>query len=385
MYRFNFPTRMILGEGALDEMAAAIQKQGFNRPLIVTDATLLELGLVARLTAVLDAYALESSIFSEVHPNPLQQDCETGIQCFTDNRCDSLIAIGGGSAIDVAKTLKVLASHTGPIALYEEAKGGDQLIKNPMPPLYAIPTTAGTGSEVGRAAVVILRETGRKSVIFHPDLMPTMAVLQPSLTEQLPAALTAATGIDALTHAMEAYFAPDFHPICDGIALQAMNLVVKYLPLACTNGSDLDAREKMLLAASMGAIAFQKGLGMVHSLAHPLSAEYGTHHGLANALLLPDSLALIERRADTQDQEQRISETHQIFNNADLPAASLSESVRLFIQKVGIQMGLNDRGIPAQDLPRLAKLAFEDGIHQTNMVPVTETDLLAVYRSAFQA
>ena len=213
--------------------------------------------------------------------------------------------------------------------------------------------------------------------------MPTMAVLQPSLTAGLPVALTAATGMDAFTHAMEAYFAPDFHPICDGIALQAMQMVVKYLPVACADGSDLDARQNMLLAASMGAIAFQKGLGMVHSLAHPLSAEYGTHHGLANALLLPDSLALIEQRASHVDQQQRIRDVHQIFTNAGLTAASLVQSVRLLIEKVGIQMGLDKQGIPAGDLPMLAELAFADGIHRTNMVPVTRDDLLAVYRSAF--
>lgn len=383
MYQFSFPTRMILGEGALDEMATAIEKQGHGRPLIVTDKNLLALGLVARLTAVLDCHELQYNIFSEVHANPREEDCDKGMQCFADNRCDSLIALGGGSAMDVAKTLKVLASHPAPISQYEEAKGGDRLIVNPMPPLYAIPTTAGTGSEVGRAAVVILRETNRKSVIFHSDLMPNMAVLQPSLTEQLPVSLTAATGIDALTHALEAYFAPDFHPICDGIALQAMQLVVKYLPLACVDGSDLDAREKMLLAASMGAIAFQKGLGMVHSLAHPLSAEYGTHHGLANALLLPDSVALIEQRATTAEQTRRIAEAHQIFKELDGETASLADSLRLFNEKVGIQMGLDNQGIPVRDLPRLAQLAFADGIHQTNMVPVTEGDLLGVYQTAF--
>jgi len=383
VHQFSFPTHMILGEGALDEMAAAIQKQGHGQALIVTDKTILEVGLAARLKDALDSCQLASTIFSEVHPNPLEQDCEEGIQCYMDNGCDSLIALGGGSAMDVAKTLKILAGHPGPIAQYDEAKGGDRLILNPMPPLYAIPTTAGTGSEVGRAAVVILRETNRKTVFFHPQLMPTMAVLQPSLTAGLPVALTAATGMDAFTHAMEAYFAPDFHPICDGIALQAMQMVVKYLPVACADGSDLDARQNMLLAASMGAIAFQKGLGMVHSLAHPLSAEYGTHHGLANALLLPDSLALIEQRASHVDQQQRIRDVHQIFTNAGLTAASLVQSVRLLIEKVGIQMGLDKQGIPAGDLPMLAELAFADGIHRTNMVPVTRDDLLAVYRSAF--
>jgi|TARA_Y100000310_G_scaffold330383_1_gene401918 alcohol dehydrogenase class IV len=382
MYQFSFPTRMILGEGALDEMSDAMERQGHRRPLVVSDPTLQDLGLVARLTATLESHGLQSNTFTEVHPNPLQEDCEKGIQCFADNGCDSLIALGGGSAMDVAKTLRILASHPGPLAQYEEARGGDRLIVNPMPPLYAIPTTAGTGSEVGRAAVVILRETSRKSIIFHPDLMPTIAVLQPSLTLGLPVALTAATGIDALTHAMEAYFAPDFHPICDGIALQAMQLVVEYLPRACADGSDLDAREKMLLAASMGAIAFQKGLGMVHSLAHPLSAEYGTHHGLANALLLPDSLALIEQRVRHADQKQRIRDTQRIFRKADLAAESLAGSVRLLIDNIGIQMGLEAQSIPARDLPRLAELAFADGIHRTNMVPVTRDDLLRVYQNA---
>lgn len=374
---------MVLGQGALQTMAEAIAARNQHRALLVTDQVLVELGIVDQVIAILDQHRISHALFADIHPNPLEADCEKGIQAYRSNECDFLIAIGGGSAMDVAKILKVLAAHPGPIAQYDDAKGGDRLITESMPPLYAIPTTAGTGSEVGRAAVVIVKDTGRKTVIFHPDLMPDMAALEPILTQQLPPHLTAATGIDALTHALEAYFAPDYHPICDGIAVEAIRLVVKYLPMACDDGNDLAAREQMQLAASMGAIAFQKGLGMVHSLAHPLSAEYDTHHGLANALLLPDSVALIENRAKTKDQLSRIQRIRQLFADQGYRQNSLAETLRQFVRDVGITPGLSNHGIPEKDLENLSRLAFEDGIHKTNMVPVTQDDLLSVYGAAF--
>lgn len=374
---------MVLGQGALQTMAEVIAARNQHRALLVTDQVLVELGIVDQVIAILDQHRISHALFADIHPNPLEADCEKGIQAYRSNECDFLIAIGGGSAMDVAKILKVLAAHPGPIAQYDDAKGGDRLITESMPPLYAIPTTAGTGSEVGRAAVVIVKDTGRKTVIFHPDLMPDMAALEPILTQQLPPHLTAATGIDALTHAMEAYFAPDYHPICDGIAVEAIRLVVKYLPMACDDGNDLAAREQMQLAASMGAIAFQKGLGMVHSLAHPLSAEYDTHHGLANALLLPDSVALIENRAKTKDQLSRIQRIRQLFADQGYRQNSLAETLRQFVRDVGITPGLSNHGIPEKDLENLSRLAFEDGIHKTNMVPVTQDDLLSVYGAAF--
>lgn len=374
---------MVLGQGALQTMAEAIAARNQHRALLVTDQVLVELGIVDQVIAILDQHRISHALFADIHPNPLEADCEKGIQAYRSNECDFLIAIGGGSAMDVAKILKVLAAHPGPIAQYDDAKGGDRLITESMPPLYAIPTTAGTGSEVGRAAVVIVKDTGRKTVIFHPDLMPDMAALEPILTQQLPLHLTAATGIDALTHALEAYFAPDYHPICDGIAVEAIRLVVKYLPMACDDGNDLAAREQMQLAASMGAIAFQKGLGMVHSLAHPLSAEYDTHHGLANALLLPDSVALIENRAKTKDQLSRIQRIRQLFADQGYRQNSLAETLRQFVRDVGITPGLSNHGIPEKDLENLSRLAFEDGIHKTNMVPVTQDDLLSVYGAAF--
>lgn len=382
-HNFSFPTHIVLGQGALQTMAAAIAERNPHRALLVTDQVLVELGIVDQVTAILDQHGISHALFADIHPNPLEEDCEAGILAYKSNECDLLIAIGGGSAMDVAKILKVLAAHPGPIAQYDDAKGGDRLITESMPPLYAIPTTAGTGSEVGRAAVVIVKDTGRKTVIFHPDLMPDMAALEPILTQQLPSHLTAATGIDALTHALEAYFAPDYHPICDGIAVEAIRLVVEYLPVACNDGNDLPAREQMQLAASMGAIAFQKGLGMVHSLAHPLSAEYDTHHGLANALLLPDSVALIEDRATTEDQLGRIQRIRQLFADQGYRQNSLAETLRQFVSDVGITPGLSKHGIPEKDLENLSQLAFEDGIHKTNMVPVTQDDLLAVYCAAF--
>lgn len=383
LHSFSFPTHMVLGQGALQTMAEAIAARNQHRALLVTDQVLVELGIVDQVIAILDQHRISHALFADIHPNPLEADCEKGIQAYRSNECDFLIAIGGGSAMDVAKILKVLAAHPGPIAQYDDAKGGDRLITESMPPLYAIPTTAGTGSEVGRAAVVIVKDTGRKTVIFHPDLMPDMAALEPILTQQLPPHLTAATGIDALTHALEAYFAPDYHPICDGIAVEAIRLVVKYLPMACDDGNDLAAREQMQLAASMGAIAFQKGLGMVHSLAHPLSAEYDTHHGLANALLLPDSVALIENRAKTKDQLSRIQRIRQLFADQGYRQNSLAETLQQFVRDVGITPGLSNHGIPEKDLENLSRLAFEDGIHKTNMVPVTQDDLLSVYGAAF--
>ncbi len=383
IHSFSFPTRILLGQGAITAMAVEIAKTSPARALIVTDQTLVELGIVKQVTDVLDAQGIKHAVFADIHPNPLEEDCQKGIKAYRDNQCDTLIGIGGGSALDVAKVIKVLTSHPEPLSRYDDAAGGDQYITEPMPALYAVPTTAGTGSEVGRSGVVILKESGRKTVIFHPQLLPNIAALEPALTEKLPAFLTAATGIDAFTHAMEAYFAPAYHPICDGIALESMKLVANYLPKACKNGSDLHAREQMLLAASMGAIAFQKGLGMVHSLAHPLSAEYDTHHGLANALLLADSVALIESRATTADQRQRLDTVQDVFSRNGYRQNSLSGNLREFVSSVGIPLGLSKHKVPKPDLGNLAKLAFEDGIHKSNMVPVTEADLLAVYQAAY--
>jgi len=252
-----------------------------------------------------------------------------------------------------------------------------------MPPLYAIPTTAGTGSEVGRSGVIIMKETGRKTIFFHPELLPSIAVLDPELTVGLPPHVTAATGIDALSHCLEAYFSPGFHPMADGIALQGIELIIQWLPAAFKDGLDIIARERMLIAASMGATAFQKGLGMIHSIAHPLSGMFGMHHGLANALVMPAAAGFLEDRCGDPDQKRRINEVRSLFPQSGCGAESLSGELRHFIEGLGVNMGLAGHGVGREDLERLADEAFLDPCHGGNMVPVTRDDLLKVIIDAF--
>jgi alcohol dehydrogenase class IV len=260
--------------------------------------------------------------------------------------------------------------------------GGDSLIKKAIPPIYAIPTTAGTGSEVGRSGVVILRDTGRKHIFFHPDLMPRIAVLEPELTAGMPPWLTASTGMDAFIHSLEAYFVDMFHPMADGIALEGMELVLKWLPLAIKDGNDLEAREKMQIAAAMGAVAFQKGLGMIHSLAHPLSSRCGLHHGLANALLLPVAVEFLEKANLNPEQQARIDRVQHLFTACDCGGSTLSESCGIFCEKTGIEFGLSTQGVKLEDLDPLADEAFADPCHNCNLVPVTREDLKSVYKAA---
>ncbi|MCB0389686.1 MAG: iron-containing alcohol dehydrogenase, partial [Bdellovibrionales bacterium] len=283
--QYNFPTTILFGRGAVEEAAQRIYNMKFRKPLLVADQGLVDLGIVDKISKTLHQANLEPVIFTEVHPNPIEDDVLKGASYYLDKKCDCVIALGGGSPMDAAKGIMIATTHEGPLAQYDDAIGGDKLLVNPMPKLFAIPTTAGTGSEVGRCGVITLKETNNKTIFFHPTLLPTIAILEPELTLGLPKSLTVATGIDAFTHSLEAYLAPGFHPLADGIALESMRLVIENLPLVATNGHDIVARGKMMMAALMGATAFQKGLGMIHSLAHPLSSECGLHHGLANALV----------------------------------------------------------------------------------------------------
>ena len=249
--------------------------------------------------------------------------------------------------------------------------------------MFAVSTTAGTGSEVGRSGVIILKKSGEKTIIFHPKLLPTIAALEPKLTKDLPPLLTAATGIDAFTHCLEAYFAPGFHPLADGIALEGMRLVVKNLPKVVKNGQDLDARGQMLIAASMGATAFQKGLGMIHSLAHPLSSVCNLHHGLANALVLPKSIELIEGQKLNADQKERFKKVMSIFEEFGLAKSSLSVTCLDFFKTLGIQFGLKNHGVKKDQIEILSHKAFKDPCHQCNMIPVNEAQLKTTLEKAF--
>jgi 4-hydroxybutyrate dehydrogenase len=382
MQQFNYPTTILFGEGALQALAERL-RSSVKRILLVTDSTLVKMGLAAQVESVFSAAGIAVSVFDGTHPNPIEEDVEKGVAAYHGTGSDALVALGGGSPMDVAKVIRFMVCHPGPLAQYDDAKGGDQKITQAMPPLFAIPTTAGTGSEVGRSGVIVMRDTGKKTIFFHPKLMPDIAVLDPVLTVGLPPSITAATGIDAFTHCLEAYFVPSFHPMADGIALEGMRLILKHLPTVCDDGKNLMARGAMQMAAAMGATAFQKGLGMVHSLAHPLSARYNTHHGLANALLLCDALEFLEKQDLNADQQAKFKQVMHLFQEAGMAKGTLSASVRAFFDRLKVPFGLRNHGVTEGDLAGLAQDAIEDSCHASNMLPVSRADMLSVYRAAW--
>ena len=379
MNQFNFPTTILHGEGALNELSNRIPQK---KLMLVTDAGLTKTGVVDQALAILNNKGCEFAVYDEVHSNPIEEDVERGTTFFKKQNCDGLLALGGGSAMDVSKAIRFMAVLPAPLEQYSIVNGGSGCIEGLLPPLYAVPTTAGTGSEVGRGAVITLRETGRKTLFVAPPLMPNIAALEPALTVSLPPHLTAATGIDAFTHSLEAYFAPVYHPMADGIALEGIRICLANLSAAVAEGQNLEARAAMQIAASMGAVAFQKDLGMVHSLAHPLSACYNLHHGLANALMLPSSMHFLEAADLTTEQQRRIQVIRKLFEEAGLPGDSLSAATRLWFEELGIILGLNNHSIPEADIPLLAEEAFLDTCHATNLIPVSRDDLAAVYESA---
>ena len=386
MNQYNFPTVLFYGADALKDLAPAIQKRGLKSLLLVTDPGLVQIGLADSVKSTLTSSGLNIEIFDNVHPNPIEEDVTTGVEMYKSGGFDGIIALGGGSAIDVAKTIRFMAVHEPPLAQYDDALGGDAKIVNPMPPLFAIPTTAGTGSEVGRSSVITLKETGRKTIFFHPGLMPDIAVLAPILTVGLPPHITAATGMDAFTHCAEAYLVDSFHPMADALAVEGMKMIVANLPKVLDEPGNLDARGKMLLAASMGATAFQKGLGMIHSMAHPLSAEFNIHHGLANALLIKFGMEFtIAKTLETSNQalkEKLNLIGNIILNSTTEDVALLPENLNNFIHNLGISGGLEQHGILPNHIPKLAQLAFEDGCHATHPFPVSIEDFKAVYNRA---
>ena len=383
MQQFNFPTTIYYGTGSVQAMAKAIAKLNLKKLLLVSDPNLLKLGLVKQVSDICQAEGLEIVSFCEVHPNPIEEDVLAGAKVYKQNHCQGFIALGGGSPMDAAKGIMILIDHPEPLARYDDTKGGDQLITKSLPPLFAIATTAGTGSEVGRSSVIIIKATNDKTILFHPTMMPKIAVLDPSLTVNLPKSITVATGLDAFTHNLEAYLAPAFHPMADGIAIQGMELILDNLPLVYESGDNLDARGKMLMAATMGATAFQKGLGMIHSMAHPLSSECGLHHGLANALALPACIDFIEKSDLSQNQRIRIEKVQQLFRERGLAKESLAQSCRSFFTLLGLKFGLSNHGVRIDQLKTLSHKAFLDPCHGNNMISVSEKDFAMVFERSF--
>jgi alcohol dehydrogenase class IV len=378
----SWPTRVVLGPGALSRLprhAAGLM----TNPLVVTDQGVVRAGLAQRLYDVLAAHGLRFSRFEHVQSNPTDEDAMKGLAAFRGGGCDGFIAIGGGSSIDAAKLVQVLTTHEPPLSRYDDAAGGDRHVQDNMPPLVAIPTTAGTGSEVGRSGVATLPDTGRKTVIFSPHLMPKVAICDPELTTGLPPHLTAATGLDALTHGIEAYVADGFHPLADAVAIDCVRRAARSLPVAFAAPHDLAARTDMMIAAMEGAMAFQKGLGACHALAHALSPIAGLHHGLANAIVLPAVLEFNREAAAPRLARIAVAMDPVAAGEEATLARGAVERVRAFIAELGIPARLRDAGVKEQDLPRIAEKAFEDASHQGNPRPCRAEDLLAIARAAF--
>lgn len=378
---WNFPTKILFGEGAIEEIGREAKKLGGTHALLVTDAGVAATGIADEVGKALKQAELSYGTFEGISTNPTEAQVRKASEAFMAAKADIIVAVGGGSVIDVGKLVRLTATHKGPLADYDDAKGGSDKITEPMSPLIAVPTTAGTGSEVGRSAVATLASTNAKTVFFSPRLIPNVAVLDPKLTVSLPAKATAATGFDALTHNIEAYCAKGDHPIADGIALYALELISENLEAAVQNGEDLQARGAMQKAALMGAIAFQKGLGACHALAHPLSAEYDVHHGIANAICLPAVLDFNRKAIPA-----RIARIARILGargeSEETLAFECSGAIRKLRTSVGLPEGLKETGVDEGAIPKLAELAFADTSHRNNPRSCTVDDLASLYQAS---
>ena len=381
---FSFPTRIVFGCGAVRQLPKALAETGVRKPLIVTDPGLCATPVVGAVTGVLEQAGVAYEVFGRVHGNPIEEDVVESAALYRSAGCDGAIGLGGGSALDVSKAVVVMARYDGPLADLEWQAGGMNRMAGPFDPIIAIPTTSGTGSEVGRSSVITSHKLGRKIIIFSPWLMPQRAILDPQLTLGLPPFLTAATGMDAFTHCLESLTCPCFHPLCDAIAIHGLELVIRYLERATRDGKDVEARGYMQVAATMGAISFQKDLGAAHSLAHPLSTEFGLNHGLANALCLPAVM-----RFNLEAAAGHYARLASLFGvpvrgmpEKDAAARSVAE-VEALIERIGIARGLRNHGVPRESLGPLSVKAFEDSCHKTNIRACTQSDLLRLYEESW--
>ena len=374
--QFNFPTIIRFGAGAVKELPAYLKQNNLKAPLIVTDPTIAQLPFFKTIIDDLRSNNISIEIFSDIHKNPVKSDVYKGTDAWDNTNRDSIVGIGGGAALDVARSILLRINHREDLFKYDDLVGGDIYVTNDVPHFITVPTTSGTGSEVGRSAVISDDVTHQKKILFSPKLLAKIVFADPLLTMDLPAFITAATGMDALTHNMEAFLAKNYHPICDGIALEGISLINDSLEKA-TNRPDLESRSKMLLASMMGAIAFQKGLGVVHSLAHPLSALLDTHHGLANAVNIPYGMKF--NIAGFEDKFRRIARTLELKEeNGDAVVKYLFE----LNSKINIPHKLRDIHVKEEHLETLADLAFADFAHPNNPKPVNRSDFRKLYAEA---
>jgi alcohol dehydrogenase class IV len=371
---WNYPTTVWAGPGRIAELGAACALAGISRPLIITDEGLIDTPMIKAALAALSNAAL----FGAVRGNPASGHVEAGLNAYRAGSHDGVVAFGGGSALDAGKAVAFMSGQTRPLWDFEDI--GDWWTRaDPagIAPVVAVPTTAGTGSEVGRASVILNEETHQKKIIFHPKMMPRVVIADAQLTVGLPRNVTAATGIDAFVHCFEAYCAPGFHPLADGVALEGMRLIHRYLPRACADGKDLEARQQMLAAASMGATAFQKGLGGVHAIAHPVGSWFNTHHGLTNAVILPYVMqfnrAAISEKADV------------IARVLDLPDPGFDGFLNWVMQlrsELKIPHSLAEIGVHTGNAAVIGSEAAIDPSAGGNPIPVNAAQLEQIFRAA---
>ena len=374
--QYNFPTIIRFGPGSVMELGAYLSKNGLSRPLIVTDSTVAQLYFFGEIVKDLQSRNISVETFYDIHKNPVKSDVYKGTEVFDEEERDSIIGIGGGAALDVARAITLRIYHREDLFKYDDLKGGDIFVTNDVPHFITIPTTAGTGSEVGRSAIISDDETHQKKILFSPKLLARIVFADPLLTMELPPFVTAATGMDALTHNMEAFLVNMFHPMCDGIALQAISLIQTSLVKA-VNQPDLESRSNMLIASLMGAVAFQKGLGVVHSLAHPLSSLLDTHHGLANAINIPYGMEF--------NIEGFESKFKQIAKALNLPQQSGEAVVQYLFElneKINIPRKLSSIGVKQEHIETLSDLALADFAHPNNPKPVSRDDFKKLYLKA---
>ncbi len=375
-YQYNFPTSIRFGCGVIDELGPHLKELGLDNVLVVSDPGLMKLPVFEKVLRGMKEAGVQSTVFSGISKNPKKSDVMSGVEAFHSNRCDSIVGFGGGASMDVARAIALKAHHELDLFAYDDALGGDRFVTAAIPYFITVPTTSGTGSEVGRSTVIADDKTHEKKILFSPRLMAKKVFADPELTMGLPPQVTAATGMDALTHCVEAYLAKGFSPLCDGVALQGIRLISQSLE-AATNAPTIEARAKMMMGALMGATAFQKGLGIVHSLAHPLSTLVDMHHGLANAVMIPHGMEF-----NLPVSEARMKTIAITIGLEDQSGRGFISWLKDLNHKLGIPPSLGSLGVTESHVDRLADLAILDPCHASNERPVTRADFAELYRKA---
>jgi alcohol dehydrogenase class IV len=372
--KFGFPTTIHFGPGARRLVADHLKQQGLKRPLIVTDKGLATLPILHDFAEGLQG--LDVKVYAGVHGNPVKKQVDDGAAAYREHRADCVIGFGGGAALDVAKAVALMAVHEGNVLQYAWDHPQVLPIRNPLPYFVALPTTSGTGSEVGRSSVISDDATHVKKVVFNPVLLAKAVFADPELTLDLPPAVTAATGMDALTHNVESYLSPAYHPLCDGIALEGARIAAHALEIAVAEPANLQARSDMMMSSMMGAIAFQKDLGAVHSCAHALGTVVDMHHGLANGIMIDHVM-----RFNLDAADEKMAELARVCR-AGTTALDFVEWLVALKARIHIPAKLGAKGVTAQHIPKLVDIAVNDICHQTNPKPCTAKDFERMFSAA---